>query len=87
MTKTTTTPAGDIAAIIEKTRPRPPQTCHTVDARGWALCGAFGPQFDEDGERDTSRLHSKKLCRARGHRHCVLCTELDRQLGDDAMVA
>ena len=78
--------ATDIAAIIERTKPREPNKCHTVDDRGWAICGAFGPKIGEDGGRDTSGLHSRRECRARGHKHCVACDELGRQLGDDFMV-
>ena len=80
------TTATDIAAIIERTKPREPKKCHTVDKRGWALCGAFGPRFDENGERDRSDLHHRSECRARGHKHCVACDELQGQLGDDFMV-
>jgi hypothetical protein len=78
---TTTAPVEDIATIIERSKPHPPQTCHTVDHRGWALCGAFGP----GGGRGDS--HSPRECRARGHHLCVVCEELHRQLGDDRIVA
>ena len=77
---TITTPVEDIAAIIGKGEPQPPQKCHTIDRRGWALCGAFGPGGREGG------IHSRTQCRAQGHRHCVLCDELNRQLGDDGIV-
>jgi hypothetical protein len=74
--------ATDIEAILQKSEQEPPRECHTIDDRGWAICGAFGPSFDEDGNR-ISNLHTRKQCIARGHRHCVPCLELGRQLGDD----
>ena len=80
---TTTTPLEEIASIIEKTKPRPPGKCHTLDSRGWALCGAFGP----DSGRDPGTRHSIRECRARGHKRCVVCTELARQLSGERMVA
>ena len=84
---TTTTPTEDIATILEKAKPRSPQTCHTIDDRGYALCGAFRCSAGEDGQWDRSDLHSKSECRRRGHRSCVACEELSRQLADDRMVA
>jgi hypothetical protein len=75
-------PIESIETIIEKTRDRPPRKCHTVDHRGWAYCGAFGPGDDPRGE-----LHSDAECRAKGHRRCVVCEELSRQLGGKRMVA
>lgn len=77
--------AIDIATIIERSKPREPQQCHTIDHRGYAICGAFRRRADEEGSR-TSGLHSRSECKARGHRHCVACDELQRQLGDDFMV-
>lgn len=79
---TTTTPLQDIDAILEKTKPRPPGKCHTIDHRGYAVCGAFRCAMDERGG-----LHSRRECRQQRHRHCVICDELGRQLGDDGMVA
>ncbi len=79
--------ATDIATILERTKPRSPGKCHTIDHRGYALCGAFGPKIDANGARDTSSLHSRHECRQRGHRHCVACDELQRQLGNDGMMA
>ena len=73
----------EIAAIIERTKPRGPKKCHTLDDRGYALCGAFGPTVGADGSRDTTGDHSRSECRARGHKHCVTCDELERQLGND----
>lgn len=78
--------ATDLAAIIQRGKPREPRKCHTIDHRGWAICGAFGPTLREDGGIDRSGLHSHRECRARGHAHCVACDELKRQLGDDFMV-
>jgi hypothetical protein len=69
--------ATEIATIIEKAKPRNPGKCHSIDHRGWAYCGAFGPG---GGGGNT---HSHKECVARGHKHCLKCTELERQLGCD----
>jgi hypothetical protein len=81
--------ATEIKTIVERTKPRDPGKCHTVDTRGYALCGASGPRLNADGSRDTSHLHAKSECRARGHKHCTVCIELERQLGggDHRMVA
>ena len=76
---TITAPQEDIATILLENGPQPPRKCHTVDGRGWALCGAFGPSPDR-------KTHSRKECRGRGHRHCVLCDELGRQLSGDRIV-
>jgi hypothetical protein len=76
--------ATDIQTIIEKAKPREPKMCHSIDPRGYAYCGAFGPHRDENG--NTIRhpeAHSNSECKARGHKHCVVCTELVRQLGGD----
>ena len=78
---TTTAPVEEIATIIEKGKPQPPRKCHTLDRRGGALCGAFGPG---EGVGD---IHLRRECRTRGHRHCVVCKELHRQLGDDGIAA
>ena len=79
--------ATAIAAIIERSKPREPRKCHLVDHRGWALCGALGPRYDENGKRDCLTCTGRSECRARGHRRCVACDELDRQLGDDFLAA
>lgn len=76
---TTLTPIEEIAAIIGQTERRPPKMCHTIDDQGWALCGAF--------KCDRSGLHRRSDCRREGHRRCVVCDELNRQLGDDAIAA
>jgi len=78
--------ATDIATILERTGGRPPGKCHTIDHRGYALCGAFRRSADENGDR-RSGLHSRTQCRANGHRHCVECDEIRRQLGDDNLMA
>lgn len=87
MSTTTTPPLMDPATILEESKPRSPKKCHTIDHRGWALCGAYRRQPDENGDR-LMGLHHRDECRRRGHQHCVTCDELKRQLGDhDAMAA
>jgi hypothetical protein len=83
-------PQDDPTAVLEKLRDRPPGECHSIDHRGYAYCGAFGPDRGENGNTIKSPgLHSRFECKARGHKHCVICTELVRQLGggDYRMVA
>ena len=80
-------PVPDVRTILDNTSARPPQKCHTVDARGWALCRAFGPRLDANGVQDRSGVHPRSECRRRGHRHCVECLELERQFGDDGLMA
>ena len=77
---TITTPREDIATIIETTKPGPPQTCHLIGRDDWALCGLFKSPAREG-------MHSQAACRAAGHKICVVCTELARQLGGERMVA
>ena len=84
---TITMPVPDVHTILDKTNTGPPQKCHTVDARGWAICGAFGPRHGNGAQRDAAGLHTRAQCAARGHRHCVECDELQRQLGDDGLMA
>jgi hypothetical protein len=73
--------ATDITTILENAKPGPPRKCHNLDRRGGAVCGAFGPC---PGSPNT---HSEQECKARGHKKCLVCREIDRQLGDDGMVA
>jgi hypothetical protein len=74
------TTAAEISAVVERTNRQPPQKCHTIGPDSWALCGAYRL-------RDRGGLHSTKECRAQGHKHCVVCTEMDRQLkGHDGVV-
>jgi hypothetical protein len=69
--------ATEIATVIEKSKPLERGPCHTIDHRGWALCGAFGPNSG------AGRGHSHWDCVAGKHKRCVTCKELERQLGDD----
>ena len=70
----------DIQELLQPTEPTEGETCHSIDTHtDWAYCGAF--------KSDGRRLHSNKDCKARGHKHCQVCYELVRQLGDDWMVA
>jgi hypothetical protein len=73
----------DIEAIIEgSTGERPPEReCHTFRADDWSLCGRVqSPNLDGD-------WHTTRECKERGHRSCVTCDELSRQLGYDFRVA
>jgi hypothetical protein len=74
----------EITSIIQETGPRDPDDkCHTYPGKGkWALCGVGG-----DGKGGSVGWHTSKQCRERGHRKCVVCKELDRQLGDDNVMA
>jgi hypothetical protein len=74
--------ATDIETIIEGTKPANPCKCHSLDDRGYAYCGA-------ELAGGNGAPHSHEECVARGHKHCVVCTELIRQLGgnDYRMVA
>lgn len=72
------TPHEEIAAIIDRSKQEPPKVCHTIE-NGWALCGAFK-------SKSNGGTHSMGACKAAGHRICVVCAELDRQLGDDSRI-
>jgi hypothetical protein len=78
----------NIQTILEKSKPRGPDKCHYLDHRGFAICGAFGPDRDDDGKRIKGPgAHSRKTCRELGHKVCTACKELDRQLDGEGMVA
>ena len=80
-----TTATPDIKTILEPVEPRSPGKCHTIDHRGYAICGGFRSRLDENG--NPTGLHSRRECRAKRHRHCVACDEIDRQMGDDGMMS
>lgn len=77
----------EIQSIIEASKPRDPDKgpCHTYPEHGeWALCGAGGGK--SVGGPSGTGWHTNKQCRKRGHKKCVTCEELGRQLGEDFAV-
>jgi hypothetical protein len=81
--------ATEIESILSPTGSRDPDNeCHTWRGSScWSLCGTSknsrGPADAAEGE-----YHTKAECRELGHKHCVVCEELGRQLGpDDTVVA
>jgi len=70
----------DVNAILDGSDVPPPGRCHTIDRRGYTLCGAFRSR---QARSDVSGPHTLKECRANGHKTCVACNELNRQLGRD----
>jgi len=82
----TATPLPDISTIIERTNNEPPDKCHTW--RGHQQRSMCGESWTKAGPADApGEFHSERECRERGHRHCVVCEELSRQLGRDDIVA
>jgi hypothetical protein len=83
---TVTTPQEDITTILERETDDPRDKCHKWRGKSkWSLCGGESADKGPD-DAPPGRFHTTRECRERGHKHCVACTELGRQLGQDDVV-